>query len=104
MNTINLQQKFSLISEHYKPCIIGEVNDSLVKAVKFKGEFLWHHHDNEDELCLVVKGSFRMKFRDGERLHREGESIIVPHAVEHCPVPVEDSATTLIHPKPSGYT
>jgi len=66
MNTINLKEKFTLISEHYKPCIVGEVNNCLVKAVKFKGEFLWHHHDNEDELFLVVKGSFRMKFRDRE--------------------------------------
>src|SRR5229473_1252342 len=83
MNTINLKEKFSLISEHYKPCIIGEVNECLVKAVKFKGEFLWHHHDNEDELFLVVKGSFRMKFRDRERLVREGEFIVVPRGVEH---------------------
>jgi mannose-6-phosphate isomerase-like protein (cupin superfamily) len=85
MNTINLKEKFSLISEHYKPCIIGEVNDCLVKAVKFKGEFLWHHHDNEDELFLVVKGSFRMKFRDGERLVREGEFIVVPHGFQQAP-------------------
>src|SRR5260370_6915861 len=99
MNTINLKEKFSLISEHYKPCIIGEVNDCLVKAVKFKGEFLWHHHDNEDELFLVVKGSFRMKFRDRERLVREDEFIVVPPAVNPCPLP--DTTTPLIptHPK-----
>ena len=98
MNTINLKEKFGFISEHYKPCIIGEVNDCLVKAVKFKGEFLWHHHDNEDELFLVVKGSFRMKFRDRERVVREGEFIVVPHGVEHCPVADEEVHVILIEP------
>src|SRR5260370_35500668 len=99
MNTINLKEKFSLISEHYKPCIIGEVNDCLVKAVKFKGEFLWHHHDNEDELFLVVKDSFRMKFRDRERLVREGELIVVPRGVEHCHVADEEAHVILIEHK-----
>ena len=80
MDTVNLQQKFALFSEHYKPHIIGEVNDCHVKAVKLKGEFIWHHHDNEDELFLVVKGTLRMKFRDHESIIREGEFIIVsPH-------------------------
>src|SRR5260370_28240859 len=104
MNTINLKDKFNLISEHYKPCIIGEVNNCLVKAVKFKGEFLWHHHDNEDELFLVVKGSFRMKFRDRERLAREGECIVVPHSVEHCPVADEEGHLIFIDPKSNVNT
>jgi len=94
-----LKEKFSLISEHYKPCIIGKVNECLVKAVKFKREFLWHHHDNEDELFLVVKGSFRMKFRDRERLVREGEFIVVPRGVEHCHVADEEVHVILIEPK-----
>ena len=98
MNTINLKEKFNLISEHYKPCIIGEVNNCLVKAVKFKGEFLWHHHDNEDELFLVVKGSFRMKFRDRERVVGEGEFIVVPRGVEHCPVADKEVQVILIEP------
>jgi mannose-6-phosphate isomerase-like protein (cupin superfamily) len=89
METVNLQEKFSRFSEHYKPHIIGEVNDCLVKAVKFKGEFLWHHHQQEDELFLVVKGTLRMKFRDRDRIVREGEFIIVPRGVEHCPVAYE---------------
>src|SRR6266849_4262922 len=104
MNTINLKEKFNLISEHYKPCIIGEVNDCLVKAVKFKGEFLWHHHDNEDELFLVVKGSFRMKFRDCERVVREGEFIVVPRGVEHCPVADDEVHVILIEPKSTWNT
>ena len=99
MHTINLQQKFSLFSEHYKPHIIGEVNDCLVKAVKFKGEFLWHHHANEDELFLVVKGTLRMKFRGHESIIREGEFIIVPRMVEHLPIADEETFVVLIEPK-----
>jgi mannose-6-phosphate isomerase-like protein (cupin superfamily) len=99
MHTINLQQKFSLFSEHYQPHIIGEVNDCLVKAVKFKGEFLWHHHVNEDELFLVVKGTLRMKFRGHESIIREGEFIIVPRMVEHLPIADEETFVVLIEPK-----
>jgi mannose-6-phosphate isomerase-like protein (cupin superfamily) len=97
--TVNLQQKFSLFSEHYKPHIIGEVNDCYVKAVRFKGPFLWHHHDNEDELFLVVKGTLRMKFRDHESVVREGEFIIVPRKVEHMPEADEEVHVVLIEPK-----
>jgi mannose-6-phosphate isomerase-like protein (cupin superfamily) len=97
--TVNLQQKFSLFAEHYKPHIIGEVNDCHVKAVRFKGPFLWHHHDNEDELFLVVKGTLRMKFRDHESVVREGEFIIVPRKVEHMPEADEEVHVVLIEPK-----
>lgn len=97
--TVNIQQKFSLFSEHYKPHIIGEVNECYVKAVRFKGPFLWHHHDNEDELFLVVKGTLRMKFRDHESIVREGEFIIVPRKVEHMPVADEEAQVVLIEPK-----
>ena len=99
VDTINLQQKFSLFSEHYKPHIIGEVNDAYVKAVKFKGPFVWHHHENEDELFLVVKGTMRMKFRDHESVVREGEFIIVPRKVEHMPEADEEVHVILIEPK-----
>jgi mannose-6-phosphate isomerase-like protein (cupin superfamily) len=78
METVNLQQKFAKFSEHYKPHIVGEVNDCYVKVVKLKGEFIWHHHEHEDELFLVVKGTLRMKFRDHESIIREGEFVIVP--------------------------
>ncbi len=86
MNTINIQEKFSKFSEHWSPKILGEVNDSYVKAVKFQGEFVWHHHDHEDEMFLVVRGRMRMKFRDHEELVGPGEFIIVPRGVEHMPV------------------
>jgi mannose-6-phosphate isomerase-like protein (cupin superfamily) len=99
VDTISLQQKFSLFSEHYKPHIIGEVNDAYVKAVKFKGPFLWHHHEDEDELFLVVKGTLRMKFRDHESIVREGEFIIVPRKVEHMPEADEEVHVVLIEPK-----
>jgi mannose-6-phosphate isomerase-like protein (cupin superfamily) len=99
METINLQQKFSKFSEHYKPRIIGEVNDCYIKVVKLKGEFIWHQHDNEDELFLVVKGSLRMKFRDHESVIREGEFVIVPRKVEHMPVADEEVHVVLIEPK-----
>jgi mannose-6-phosphate isomerase-like protein (cupin superfamily) len=99
MEIVNLQQKFALFSEHYKPHIIGEVNDCYVKVVKLKGEFIWHHHDHEDELFLVVKGTLRMQFRDHESTIREGEFVIVPRKVEHKPVADEEVHLVLIEPK-----
>jgi mannose-6-phosphate isomerase-like protein (cupin superfamily) len=99
MQTINLKNKFGLFSDYCNPRVIGEVNDCQVKAVKLKGEFVWHHHDNEDELFLVVKGTLRMKFRDREAVVREGEFVIVPRGVEHCPAADEEVHIVLIEPK-----
>jgi mannose-6-phosphate isomerase-like protein (cupin superfamily) len=99
MEKINLQEKFSLFSDYCNPRIIGEVNECHVKAVKLKGEFIWHHHEHEDELFLVVKGMLRMKFRDHETLVREGEFIIVPRGVEHLPVADDEVHIVLIEPK-----
>lgn len=99
IETVNLQQKFALFSEHYKPHIVGELNDCYVKVVKLKGEFLWHHHENEDELFLVVKGTLLMKFRDHDSVIREGEFVIVPRKVEHMPVAHEEVHVVLIEPK-----
>jgi mannose-6-phosphate isomerase-like protein (cupin superfamily) len=99
MNTVNLKDKFSLFSDQWKPRIIGEVNECYLKAVKVKGDFVWHHHENEDELFLVVKGTLRMKFRDREAVIREGEFIIVPRGVEHCPVADKEAHIVLIEPK-----
>jgi len=99
METINLENKFSRFSDYCSPRILGEVNDCHVKAVKLKGEFIWHHHDKEDELFLVVKGTLRMKFRDHEATVREGEFVIVPRGVEHCPVAEEEVHIVLIEPK-----
>lgn len=99
MQSINLSEKFAQFQEHFSPKLLGEVNDCAIKAVKLKGEFLWHHHDHEDELFLVVKGTLRMKFRDHESVVREGEFIIVPHGVEHLPVAEEEVHLLLIEPR-----
>ena len=99
METVNLKQKFSSFEDHWRPRILGEVNDCHIKAVKLKGEFVWHHHDNEDELFLVTKGTLRMKFRDHEAIVREGEFVIVPRGVEHLPVADEEVHLVLIEPK-----
>ena len=99
METINLNQKFAQFSDRWSPKIIGELNDFYVKAAKLKGEFVWHHHNQEDELFLVVKGTLRMKFRDREAIVREGEFIVVPHGVEHLPVADEEVHLVLIEPK-----
>jgi mannose-6-phosphate isomerase-like protein (cupin superfamily) len=99
MNTVNLREKFALFSEHFQPRIIGDLNDTHVKAVKLKGEFLWHHHDHEDELFLVIQGTLRMQFRDRTEVVRPGEFIIVPRGVEHCPAADEEVHLILIEPK-----
>ena len=103
MEKVNLAQKFSLFSEHYSPKIIGEVNDLHVKLVKVKGEFVWHHHENEDELFLIVKGTLRIKYFDGgnerEVKLKEGEFVIVPHGVEHKPVADEEVHLLLLEPR-----
>jgi mannose-6-phosphate isomerase-like protein (cupin superfamily) len=99
MNTVNLKEKFSRFSDYCNPRILGEVNECHVKAVKLKGAFIWHHHDHEDELFLVVKGTLRMKFRDCEAVVKEGEFIVVPRGIEHCPVADEEVHIVLIEPK-----
>lgn len=99
MTVVNLAEKFSKFAEHWKPKIIGELNDSYVKAVKFKGEFVWHHHENEDELFFVVKGRFRMRFRDRDEWIHAGELIIVPKGIEHMPVADEECHVVLLEPK-----
>jgi mannose-6-phosphate isomerase-like protein (cupin superfamily) len=99
MHTVNIAEKFSQFNEMWSPKIVGEINDSYVKVVKFIGEFVWHHHDNEDEMFLVVKGQLRMKFRDREELVGPGEFIIVPRGVEHLPVSEEETQVLLFEPK-----
>jgi len=99
MQTVNLAEKFGSFSDRWSPKIIGELNDFHVKAVKLQGEFVWHHHEQEDELFLVTKGTLRMKFRDREAVVREGEFIIVPHGVEHLPVADEEVHVVLFEPK-----
>jgi mannose-6-phosphate isomerase-like protein (cupin superfamily) len=99
METVNLSEKLSRFSDFWHPRIIGDLNDCHVKAVKVKGEFVWHHHDHEDELFVIVKGKLRMKFRDRESVVGPGEFIIVPKGVEHCPVADEEVHMILIEPK-----
>jgi mannose-6-phosphate isomerase-like protein (cupin superfamily) len=99
MHTVNLAEKFAKFQDYWKPRLLGELNDFAVKAVKLKGEFVWHHHDVEDELFLVVKGILRMRFHDHEEVIRAGEFLIVPHGVEHQPVAAEEVHLILLEPK-----
>jgi len=96
---INLTEKFSHFSEHWSPKIVGEVNDSYVKLVKFKGEFVWHHHEAEDEMFLVVKGHLCIRFRDGDVWMEPGEFCIVPRGVEHMPVAEDEVHVVLFEPR-----
>ena len=98
MEKVNLTEKFSQFSELYSPKIAGELNGQMVKLVKFKGPFVWHHHDNEDELFYVVKGNFDMEFRDKIVTINEGEFIIVPHGVQHRPNAKEEVHVVLFEP------
>ena len=86
---VNLSEKFGLIREHWSPKIAGEVNDSFVKLVKFRGDFVWHKHDTEDEMFFVVKGEITIRLRDGDVRLGEGEFVIIPRGVEHKPVAEE---------------
>ena len=96
---INIAEKLSLIDKHWTPRLIGQINDTDVKLVKLKGEFVWHHHDQEDELFLILRGRLLMQFRDREEWIEEGEFIIVPHGVEHRPVAPEEVHLMLIEPQ-----
>ena len=100
MEKVNLAQKLSLFTDHYSPKIVGEVNDAYVKLVKLQGEFMWHHHDHEDELFLVVKGALRMKVRENgverEIVIHPGEFIIIPRGVEHFPSADEETHVMLL--------
>lgn len=98
MKKVNIDEKLSTFSDHWNPRVIGELNGQYVKAVKLKGEFVWHHHDTEDELFLVIKGKLRMEFRDHIEEVNEGEFIIVPHGVEHKPVANEEVQILLFEP------
>lgn len=98
MQKVNIQQKLDLFNDHWNPRIIGELNGQQVKAAKLKGEFLFHQHENEDELFLVIKGSLKMEFRDRVEVINEGEFIIVPRGVEHKPVADEEVEILLFEP------
>lgn len=101
---INLENKFALISDYWHPRIAGELNDTHVKLVKVEGEFVWHHHDNEDELFLVVEGTLTIKLRDGDLTINPGEFVIIPRGVEHCPVAPQPVKLLLLEPKNTSNT
>jgi mannose-6-phosphate isomerase-like protein (cupin superfamily) len=98
MEKVNLAEKLSVFTDYFNPRIVGELNGQQVKLVKFQGEFIWHHHDNEDELFYVVKGSFDMHFRDKIITVNAGEFLIVPKAVEHKPVAEKEVSIMLFEP------
>lgn len=99
MKKVRLSEKFGHISEHWRPKIVGELNQQEVKLVKFKGEFPWHHHETEDELFLAVRGNFRIEFRTESVELAPGEFLIVPHGMEHRPVADEEVEVLLFEPK-----
>lgn len=98
MEKINLQNKFSLIHDHWNPRIAGELNGQHIKLVKFQGEFVWNKHENEDELFLVVDGEFKMEFRDHTIELKQGEFLIIPRGVEHRPVAEKEVSVLLFEP------
>lgn len=98
MEKVNLEQKLSLIRDHWNPRIVGELNGQQVKLVKFQGEFVWHSHAEEDELFLVIRGGFRMDFRDRSVELSAGEFVIVPRGVEHRPVAQNEVEVLLFEP------
>ncbi len=97
-NKVNLSEKFALINEHWRPKVVGELNGQEVKLVKFQGEFPWHQHENEDEMFMAMKGSFRIEFRDKTVELSEGEFVIVPKGVEHRPVAESEVEVLLFEP------
>ena len=99
MTKVNLAQKFAQFADYWSPKIVGELNGQQVKLVRFQGPFVWHHHDEEDELFYVVAGRFRMEFRDRAEWIEQGEFIIVPRGVEHRPVAEAEVQVMLFEPR-----
>ena len=95
---VNLAEKLALINEHWRPKVVGELNGQEVKLVKFQGEFPWHHHENEDEMFMALKGNFRLEFRDKTVELAPGEFVIVPRGVEHRPVADQEVEVLLFEP------
>lgn len=103
MDVVNVREKLSLFSDHWRPRIVGELNGQHVRLAKIKGEFVWHQHDHEDEMFLVIQGTLEMQFRDRVARVQEGEFIIVPRGVEHCPrTATEDQEVHLLLFEPAG--
>ena len=99
VEVVDVAQKFGMFSKYWHPRIAGELNDSYIKLVKFKGEFVWHLHENEDELFWVIQGALVIKLRDGDITLRPGQFAIIPKGVEHMPVADEEVHAVLLEPK-----
>lgn len=99
VKVVNVKNKLSLFNEYWDPKIVGELNDHKVQLVKIKGKFIWHHHENEDELFIVVKGELIVHFRDRDVEVQEGEFVIVPHSIEHMTEAKEETHLIYIEPK-----
>ncbi len=104
MDKVNVTEKLSMFHEYWSPKIVGELNESHVKVVKLKGEFLWHKHDNEEEMFYVVKGRLVIHFRDKDVNLEEGEFLIIPRGIEHMPYAAEEVHVILIEPKTTRNT
>jgi mannose-6-phosphate isomerase-like protein (cupin superfamily) len=104
MKKINLQEKFSLFDEHWTPKIIGELNGQHVKLAKIKGEFVWHNHDQEDELFMILKGSLMMELPGEKVLLNEGEILIVPKGVDHRPIAEDEAHILMFEPVSTAHT
>jgi mannose-6-phosphate isomerase-like protein (cupin superfamily) len=104
MEKVNLAQKLSLFHDHWSPKIVGELNDSYVKLAKVQGEFVWHHHEAEDELFMIVKGRLLIKLRDRDIELEPGEFVIIPRGVEHKPVAEEEVHLLLLEPRATRNT
>ncbi len=99
MQKVNIHDKLALFNDYWSPKIIGDLNDSHIKLAKFKGEFVWHKHDNEDELFFVIQGHLLIKLKDQDINLKEGEFVIIPKGVEHQPIAKEEVHVMLIEPK-----
>lgn len=104
MKVVNLADKFTRFSDHWHPRIVGELNGQQVKVAKLLGAFDWHHHADEDELFLVIKGTLTMRLRDADHVIREGEFCVVPRGVEHLPVAEEEVHVVLFEPASTFHT
>jgi len=104
LSIVNLSEKFSLFDSYWDPKIVGELNNQFVKLAKLKGEFVWHHHENEDELFMVVKGKLTIKLRDGEIELNAGEFYIIQKGVEHMPVAENEVHVLMFEPKSTVNT
>ena len=98
IDVVNINDKLAQFSEHWSPKIVGQVNDCHVKLAKLQGEFVWHHHDDEDEMFMVIKGTLQIKLRDRELVIEPGEFVIIPRGVEHLPIAEEEVLVLLFEP------